>query len=273
MNLVSATTSCDADVTLLNQDPYPAIPGEYVKVVFKITGLENANCGDVSFELLENYPFTLDPDTPANVTIKSGTYTSDYSSYTLIPYKIRVDETALNEEYEIKIKYSTDYFTSIYIKKFNITLDDLRSDFEISIKEYDKSTNNLILQIINTGNQDVQALTLEIQKQDTIDVKGSKVYIVGDLDSNEDTTASFEAIPSQGDIKIKIKYTDSLNERRTIEQSIAFEPSYFENRIKDMKPTPWGSYIFLLIIIVLIAIWLIRRNRKKKDKEKLLKMK
>ena len=37
--LVSA--SCVLDTTLLNQDPYPAVPGDYVNLVFQVTGLQS----------------------------------------------------------------------------------------------------------------------------------------------------------------------------------------------------------------------------------------
>ncbi|MEK6850524.1 MAG: hypothetical protein AABX85_03040 [Nanoarchaeota archaeon] len=52
--------SCSPTVTLLNQDPYPVIPGEYVKLVFQIEGLANSECGKVYFELIEDYPMKFD---------------------------------------------------------------------------------------------------------------------------------------------------------------------------------------------------------------------
>ena len=32
---------CDLDVSLINQDPYPAIQGDYVKLVFQVDGHSN----------------------------------------------------------------------------------------------------------------------------------------------------------------------------------------------------------------------------------------
>ncbi len=52
--LISA--ACSPDASLINQDPYPAIPGDYVKVVFQIDGLENPECGIVTFGIKEEYP-------------------------------------------------------------------------------------------------------------------------------------------------------------------------------------------------------------------------
>lgn len=44
--------TCGLDVGLINQEPYPAVPGEYVKVVFQITGVDNPECGKIDFELV-----------------------------------------------------------------------------------------------------------------------------------------------------------------------------------------------------------------------------
>ena len=38
LTLVSAI-ACDLKVSMINQDPYPAIPGEYVKIVFQVEGV------------------------------------------------------------------------------------------------------------------------------------------------------------------------------------------------------------------------------------------
>ena len=47
---------------MLNQDPYPAVPGEYVNVVFQIEGVENSKCDEVYFDLIADYPIRLDPN-------------------------------------------------------------------------------------------------------------------------------------------------------------------------------------------------------------------
>ena len=65
---------CKLDVALINQDPYPAIPGDYVKVVFQVTGLSNSECGIVNFGIQEEFPFSLDPETAHSYSINSGTY-------------------------------------------------------------------------------------------------------------------------------------------------------------------------------------------------------
>jgi hypothetical protein len=258
--IVTAET-CSLEVSITNQDPYPAIPGDYVKVVFQIDGLENTECGTVTFGVSENYPFYLNPDTANPIVINSGTYQKDYGSFYLAPYKLIVDENALDGENPIEVYYSTG--VNNIVKEFNITVEDTRADFEINVKDYDYTTNELTFEILNIKDVDVEALTIEIPKQEGIEVKGANRVVVGDLDSNEYTTADFEAILPTGEteIKMKIIYTDSINVRREIQKMVNFDSSYFTGRTKDQKSQPWALYI---IIVLVVAFFIWRRIRKKK---------
>jgi hypothetical protein len=259
-------SACALDISMLNQDPYPAIPGDYVKVVFQITGLENPSCGDVTFGLKENYPFYLDPGIENPITIKSGTFQIDYGSFYLAPYKLRVDENTLNGDNPIEVYYSLG--STDIIKDFNISVEDTRADFEVNVKDYDYTTRDLTLEILNTGKTNVKALTLEIPKQEGIEVKGANRVVVGDLDSNEYTTADFEAImpKTKTEVTLNILYTDSIDVRREMNTTVSFDPSYFTNR--DIpKKTPW-FWIILIVAVIGFFVW--RRIKKNNAKKKLL---
>ena len=129
--------ACDLDVTMINQDPYPAVPGDYVKLVFQVTGVENPECKSVSFELIEDYPISFDPGDSPLVEIKGGTYVRDYSSYLIIPYKVRIDENALDGENDIEVKYGLTGLDALHkLETFAIEVDDTRADFELHIDQY-----------------------------------------------------------------------------------------------------------------------------------------
>jgi hypothetical protein len=261
-----AATTCNLEISIINQDPYPAIPGDSVKVVFQIDGLENTQCGLVTFGIKEGYPFSLDDPTVQNpITIKSGTYQKDYGSFYLAPYKLRVDENTLNGENPIEIYYSTSEGATNIIKEFNITVEDTRADFEIHVKNYDYATRELTFEILNIEKVDVKALTLEIPKQTGIEIKGSNRIVIGDLDSNEYTTADFEAILPDGktDVNLNIIYTDSINVRREIQKVVNFDSSYFTGR-EIQKKKPW----FLIILVVAVIAFFVWRRIKKNKREK-----
>lgn len=257
--------NCQIDASLINQDPYPAIPGEYVKVVFQIEGVENPECGVVEFELKESYPISLDPNTTSKITINSGTYSRKYSSFYLATYKLRIDEDALDGNNPIEVAYSGGSNAEI-LKEFNIFVEDTKADFEVYVKNYDYITRILTFEILNIEDVDVEAVTLEIPKQENTTIKGANKKVVGDLDSNEYTTADFEATPKDGEIEVVITYTDSINVRRTITKQVEFDSSYFTDRAANQKSQP----IWLYAVIGLIIVWFIwRRIRKaKREREK-----
>ena len=261
--LATAETACDLGVTLLQQDPYPAIPGEYVELVFHIDGTDVPECGDIKFQLIEQYPLRFDPGETGLRTFKKIEYIRDVEGSIQVPYKVVIDEDALDgtNEIEVAVRSGVD---AQQIIKLDIAIDDPQVDFEVHVKDYDYVTEELTLEILNIEESDAEALVIEIPKQDNIIVKGSNRVIVGDVDSNEYTTADFEAVPSNGEIKLKLTYSDAINTRRTTEETITFDSSYFTDRAADRKSIGTGTYMFWGVAIIATVWWGYRKFSKKK---------
>ncbi len=262
-----ANAECNMNISLINQDPYPAIPGDTVKVVFQINGTSDPDCGVVTFGVHETFPFTIDPESANPTVINAGVYAKRYSSFYIAPYKIRIDEDAVDGDTPIEVYYSSSstIVPGERVKDFNINIEDTRADFEVYVKDYDYTTKILTLEILNIEDVDVEALTIEIPKQDNIEVKKTNKVVVGDLDSNEYTTADFEAIMKDGEIGLNIAYSDSADIRRTINKIITFDSGYFDGLNRD-KSTPYWIYILPLILIAGFFIWRIYRKRKIKKR-------
>ncbi|MCK5449953.1 hypothetical protein KAI32_03745 [Candidatus Pacearchaeota archaeon] len=262
LTLISAD-ACDLSVSLLNQDPYPAVPGDYVKIVFQIEGLDSPDCSDVTFNLLQDYPIRFDPGEESIKKFRKIDYVKDYESNLLIPYKVRIHEDALDgaNPIEVNIQNKGDAPLS---QIFNLEVDDTRANFEVHIKDYNYQTHELEIEVLNIAESDVEALTIEIPKQENIKVKGSNRIVVGDLDSNEYTSAEFEATLSEGQININIIYSDTINTRRTNTETITFDKSYFTERVDDKKPTSIWTYIFWGVAIIAAIIYFHNRRKSKK---------
>ena len=255
--------SCTPNITLLNQDPYPAVPGDYVKLVFQINDISSTECNDITFKLLPNYPLIFDPGESGVRTFSKVDYLKDYNSNILVPYKVRIDENAVNGEtpVETRLQNKGGFLIS---KSFDLEIKDIKTDFDVFVDEYDYDTNIMTLQILNVGDSDVEALTVEIPKQDNIIIKGSNKVIVGDLDSNEYTTADFEASPSDGVFSVNLIYSDETNTRRTSSQQVEFDGSYFQDRLSTQKKTSAWTYIFWIIVLAVIIYFVYRYVKKRK---------
>lgn len=259
---------CNLGVSLLNQDPYPAIPGDYVKVVFQVSGIENPECGTVSFSIKENFPFTLDDGETNEVQIVGGKYVTNFRNYLMVPYKLRVDENALEGDNEIETRFTfqrTGQEGLLQTKRFTINVEDSRTDFEVSVKDYNSETNVITFEILNIGESDIEALTVDVPDQDNMAIKGSNRNIVGDLDSNEDTTFTFEAIPQDGDLQLMILYTDAIGVRRGLDKTVEYHSEYFTNRKGDeVEPRPLSFYLLIALIVLILLNWLRVRYKKKR---------
>ena len=265
LSLAIASAACDISTTLFNQDPYPVVPGDYVKLVFQIDGINGADCDDITFNLLEDYPISFNPGESGLRTFKKADYIKDFDSSILIPYEVRVDANALDgaNVIEARVQNKGD---APQIVPFNLEVEDVKADFEVYIKDYNYATNELTLEILNIESSDVEALTVKIPKQENIIVKGSAQNIVGDLDSNEYTTADFEAVPTNGEITVELTYSDAINTRRTLTKTITFDSLYFTDRKADQKTTGIWTYIISIAVIAIIAWWIIKKFKKKKRK-------
>lgn len=264
ITLVSAE-ACDLTTTLLNQDPYPAVQGDYVKLVFQITGLAEDGCGDIKFSLQEDYPIKFNPGENGRRTFSKLSYANNYQSTIQISYEVRIDSDAVDGTNTIDAIVQNNNDDPI-IKTFNLEVSDSLADFEVYVKGYDMKSNELTLEVLNIENVDVEALTVSIPKQTNVIIKGPNRVIVGDLDSNEYTTADFEATVRDGEITVDLTYSDTINIRRTITKTITFESEYFMDRIADQKTTSMWTYIFGVVVVLLIIWWIVKKFTKKKKR-------
>ena len=268
---VFAESACDLDVSLLSQDPYPAVPGDYVKLVFQLSGLDSPDCSDITFELLPNYPVEFNPGETGFRSFNKVDYIKDYESNILIPYEIRLNKDALDGSNSIDVTVNNKGDAKI-TKTFDLEVKDARVDFETYVTNYNYETRELTIEVLNIGDSDIEALTMQIPKQDIVSVKGSNRIVVGDLDSNEYTSADFEAIVEDGEFKINLIYSDSINVRRTMEQVINFDSSYYTERIADQpKQMGTGSYIGMAAVALLVIYIIFRKIKKAKAKKLKLK--
>lgn len=267
MSISSVSAVCSLSAIMLNQDPYPANPGDYVKVVFQVNGTGSPDCANLAFRIVPEYPFSLDAGDSGILNANGVIYVStDYVNYVLVPYKLRIDENAMDGDNKIRFEYSGGKTTiTNWAEDFNIHIEDTKTDFEVSIQDYSKTgTGSVTFGLVNIGKRDAEAVVLEVPKQDNFDVKGNTNVIIGSLSANDDTTAIVKGIPKEGEITVRISYNDANSFRRTVEKKITFTNG---NRLNAQGTQPYrGGYFYLFwIIFIALVIYLIYRYRKSKS--------
>jgi len=263
---VLAEQPCDLEIAVLNQDPYPAVPGEKVEVVFTVSNIDSDECGTIDFEVPESYPFLIAKGSESKFTIQSGTYTKDYNTQKTIPIDLIVDSEALDGDtpLEIRYKYSKSPTVNFISRTFDINIDDVRADFEIFVSDYDAASKEIKFEILNIGDSDIEAVTVEVPSQEGVRVYGANKENVGDLSSNEDTSAEFKADINSGKINLVLTYSDSIQVRRTVEKEVSFDSELFSatTEEKTTNYTLWAVVVLVIIELLTLVFW--RRNKKKK---------
>ena len=139
MNTVLAvpyTDGTNLQVTFMSQTPDPAEPGKYVELRWKAENYGSDPAEDVVFELVPEFPFSLEPGQNATKRIGLITATGDYAS--TIYYKVKVDENAVEGDNEIKLRYkignqgwvSKDYDIRILTHDAVLKVKEIKSDPE-----------------------------------------------------------------------------------------------------------------------------------------------
>jgi hypothetical protein len=256
---------CDLTINLVNQDPNPAFPREEIKVLFQLIGTENQNCGDLAFKIFEEFPFTVHPKYPSRQIITTGTFTPDYQSFFTLPYTLRIDKDASEGEIELKVGISQNPNRDSYvIQKFNITIQEAQTEFEIYVRDYNAQTQNIVFEVLNIGNADADSLVIEIPEQENIILKGRNANIIGILDSNDYATASFNAFVNEGELSFILTYNDETDIRRIAEINTSFNPLIFQKEQESRLTS--NLFLFFTALLFLIIIQFMKKKQNKKIK-------
>jgi len=288
--------------TFVNQDPYSAEPGGYVDLLFNVENQGTKTAENVVFELLPEYPFSLDPG--SNATKELGTITMTNEDAFAVKYKLRVDKDAIKGDNEISLRYTygSGSFEKFYItEKFNVSVSDPRTDFDVIVQ--DSTSASTTLAIANIGANTAYSAIVKIPEQEAFRVTGTSANVMGNLDAGDYTLASFQITPvgiatnatmGRGNatafresmnatigggvgrnLTVEISYTDTLGIRRTVQKEVRLDANFGINgTFVGQTRTTQGSqslisngllYIVIGVVgIIAVIVFFKFRNRAKK---------
>ena len=250
------------DMILLNQDPDPAEPGEFLEVRWKVVKYGNNKLEDLEFLLESEYPFTIDPSNKQIQKVGDWQrYSEDNEFYTLY-YKLRVNDDALEANYDLKLSYrygtNLEWNTQEYSirvgdeEKPNLVLGTLQTE-PLKLMA-DTNEAKLNVEIENIGDESAENLKIELELPEGFEE--SYAYStrdnLGTISEESSKTATFyvdidenvEAGKHEANLKIVYKENnDDDNELKTINIPISLPINHkpkFE--IVSMKTIPEKIY-------------------------------
>lgn len=263
--MTASAQSCDLSTTMINQDPYPAIPGENVKVVFQIDGVETDVCGQVKVSVIEEYPFSLDPSSQKTITVQSGTFVSNFNTFLLAPFTLRVDGNAVEGENTLKLEVYNSDTQSARIYDFVIEVEDVMTEFDVFIRNYDSATKTVTFDVVNVGKNEIDALTIRVPTQENVASGGGKTNVIGLLDSGEDISSTFNNLElNEGEIEVLLSYNDETGTRREVTKTVDFNPDFYAQNTTD-EGRPLSFYLLWILIIGIVVYWLYNRRKRRKN--------
>lgn len=305
-NFVNAETqSCNPTIQLVSQDPNPAVPNDYVKVIFEISNLGNCKEG-FAVRLNPEYPFSLDLNDSSVQEIETNPYASGYRSVWMIPYKIRVDSAAFDGDYSLKLQYheGSDSNWEFYVEKgFNVTIEDARTKFDAVIQE--SSGSDVSIAIANIGKYTANSVVVRIPEQESFVASGTDGQMVGNLESGDYTIVGFTVtsksvipqrnmskgnggnppsnnMPTQSAISNKLQfdiyYTDNIGERRVVNMELPLNignssgmaMGSFNGRQRAPASSSSGWIKWIIIVAVLIVAFVVYKKYPEQTKKKLI---
>lgn len=219
-------------LSLVNQDPDPALAGNTVEVRLGIENKGNSPFENMVLELIPEYPISMVPgeDNIKNIgTIKS--YQTE-DNMKIVKFNLKVDRDANAADYELKIKYyEQGKEASAMQKSLNL---DVESQESAEVIYIDKSTlipgkqTDLKFTINNVGNAPLRDLTFKWENEDDIILpvgSDNTKYIKyidmgGSADLNYKVIADTSADPGLYKLDLSLTYSDPItgeeNELSTI---------------------------------------------------------
>ncbi|MFH0897755.1 MAG: hypothetical protein V1850_06905 [Candidatus Bathyarchaeota archaeon] len=261
---------------MVNQDPSTADPGAYVNVLFKIENIGTNGALNTTLTLIPEYPLSLDPGVSPTVSLGTISGLQTGNNAYLVRYKLKVDENAVNGENEIKLKYSMGDGSVYNLAKFNITVSNPRTDFDVVAQ--DAST----IAIANVGANSASSVIVRIPDQQNFRTNGTSASIIGNLNAGDYTLASFQILssrtpnstnvsPAASNLTVEISYTDTLGIRRTVEKSVPFGFSNIASTGRTLQRSQTSvvsnglEYIIIGVVGIVVVVALIKiRSRKRK---------
>jgi hypothetical protein len=259
-------------------DPFPAAPGEYVKIWIKVENWGGKEMTNAVFQLVPHYPFYLDPgDEGIHVKGRIGSF-----QQVLLEYKLRVDSAALEKTYddELFFRVCSDINCAGWIKEIPIEISvnpGGEPKVELGIQDsdifYGGKKGSVTLNVVNRGTLDIKFLVVELQPSESYEMLSPNRIYVGELESDDYDTVDFDIYVSNNVGKTKtetlpltvlLDYSD-INDKEYMEKISTSIKVYSVADMKKMQLiSSSNTGLYIAIVVILIIVYFGYRKFKKK---------
>ncbi len=234
MAAADSPTGKAVTVSLVNQDPSPAVAGEVVDIRLGVQNMGSGTAQNMVLEFVPEYPFQA--VSGLNTIQKLDTiqpFQADINTQ-IVKFSVRVDKDASAGTYEFKVLQYQDGMReqSAIERTFNI---DVKSKANAEVIHIDKTTlvpgklSNLTFVINNVGNSPLKDLTFYWENSDDaiLPVGSDNTRYIKYLDIGKSAEIHYQVIPDTNaaaglyKLNLYLTYEDSLTADSTTISTIA----------------------------------------------------
>jgi len=245
----------ELSVVVSRYDPFPAEPGKYMTLWIKVQNVGAVAARNVTIELLDTYPFSLDESEQRTRTFGEVLVTEPL----ILEYRVRVDSGALDGRNRIDLKISSDGMV-FFIRSFDITVESKVVDFAIGslVSEPERlvsgtENNKLTISLQNIGEGDAKLVSTELMLPEGFipSESYSDEYAIGSMPAESagnavfyiDIDKSVQAGEHMGTLKVFYKDgSDGEYKRKTLQVRLPVRSSpSFEITEVEILPADIGQ--------------------------------
>ncbi|HLP79345.1 MAG TPA: hypothetical protein VK158_01815 [Acidobacteriota bacterium] len=256
LSLISTAFAVSEDnsilrVDFISQTPDPVEPGTYVDLRWRVTNL-GGKSEDYVFQLIEDYPFSVDQQTSSEITSKSvvGYQSADYGA--TLYFRARVDASAVEGDNTIRLQY----FRADGSGEKTIVTQSIRVESTQGLA----NIGNVVLTPteISAGepfklNLDVENLATNFISNVKVSIDADKAYFIPFGDTNQKTinrisgkgvhTYSFDYfVDASAPVKVHsvpvtVTFSDSLGRETTLSTTIGIPVSAKSEYLANLERT------------------------------------
>ncbi len=248
------------ETNFLNQNPDPAEPGNYVEIRIKVENIGIKPAKDMNFEIIPEYPFSLDPGTSSTVVLGDANSKQVGENAYVLYWKLRVANDAVEGNNKLEMRYSmdkgntwvklNDYYIRIQTHDSIISIESASTDpetvspgkkFKLDIK-IKNLADSLLTDVTTTLNLIYASGTTMVELPFT-PIGSSNSKVLKNINPGEEDTLSFNLISDidaeSGIYKIplEIKYSDELAKNYTVRGivgvAVGIKPEIFVSLDED----------------------------------------
>ncbi|HLC64519.1 MAG TPA: COG1361 S-layer family protein [Candidatus Nanoarchaeia archaeon] len=228
------STSYKINISLVNQEPDPVEPGGIVEVRFKVENAGADKANNILVELLPKYPFSILPGDSAQRSIGSLQARQVGENGVIVKYKLKVDESAVEGENDLTLRYKIDSGGWITPKDFSIAIRTFDSIlYVVDVDSVPRAISpggvgKITIKYKNLADSLIRNVKTKIDLSSVpfAPVQSSNVKVIEEIPALSSAEVEFSVMAEAGaqskayKIPLELSYNDELNTRYATNDTI-----------------------------------------------------